>query len=194
MNHLPGEFVPIITFDGSNMPRMNRVVIMLGSNQGDRLKNLENARIFLGEEIGTTLSLSSVYETEPWGFTSEDRFLNQAVMLESCLAPQAVLDRIKAYEYSRGRRSRAQGYQPREIDLDILFYNDLILDSASLTIPHPLIPERKFVLLPLSEIMGEFLHPVEKKKVNVLAGICGDPLVVRRYQEITKGKSCDTIT
>jgi len=177
----------MITFDGCNLPEMNRVVIMLGSNQGDRMKNLEKANIFLEEELGPLLSLSSVYETEPWGFESKDAFLNQAVILGSCLLPRVILDRIKAYEYSQGRRNIDHSYQPRAIDMDILFYNDLVLESAGLTIPHPLISLRKFVLLPLSEIMGDYLHPVEKKKVKVLAAICTDPLAVRKYEVITAG-------
>jgi 2-amino-4-hydroxy-6-hydroxymethyldihydropteridine diphosphokinase len=140
--------------------------IALGSNLGDRQTNLELAIASLPPLI-QPLQNSSIYETLPWGYMEQPAFLNQVLKAETELAPNQLLDHLKEIEYKLGRRPSVQ-YGPRLIDLDILFYNNLILDTPSLTIPHPHLHERAFVLVPLAEISLDFHHPVIDQSVRQL--------------------------
>ena len=148
---------------------------MTGSNRGDRAGLLEEARRRIGLRVGAVTQASAVYESEPWGFSDDRLFLNQALAVETELEPTAVLDAVQAIERELGRRRETtpesggeRVYESRPIDIDILFYDDLILRTERLTIPHPLIREREFVLAPLREIMPDYLHPVYRKPVREL--------------------------
>jgi len=153
---------------------MKIVFLGIGTNLGDREVNLKRAIGLIEEYIGPVLQFSSVYKTEPWGFQTEDEFLNQVVKVETVLTPSGLLGKILMIESLSGRVRSTQRYSSRLMDIDILLYEDLILDSETLKIPHPLISERKFVLIPLCEIASEMIHPVLKKTISELLEICKD--------------------
>ena len=146
---------------------MPRVFISLGSNIGDRSKFLSLALTSLAPDF-RIISKSSVYETDPWGYEDQEKFLNQVAELETAIQPAEVLEKLKSIESNLGRKTGFR-YGPREIDLDLLFYDDLILDTEQLQIPHPRIPERAFVLIPLQEIAPDFVHPVLGKTIMELS-------------------------
>ena len=141
--------------------------IGIGSNLGDRYDNCHRA-IELLKKSGLIVSKqSSMYETEPWGVTGQPAFVNMAIEIETELAPQRLLALLKRIEKEMGRQETAR-WGPRIIDLDILIYDEIVLQNDALTIPHPLMHEREFVLGPLSEIAKDLLHPVLKKKISDL--------------------------
>jgi len=140
------------------MPRQHTVFIALGTNLGDRLANLRAAITSMAPQV-RVLAESAVYETEPWGFVDQPAFLNMAVRAETELAPPDLLGCLKTLEASQGRTPSFRN-GPRLIDLDILFYDNLMLDTASLVIPHPRLHERAFVLVPLADLAPDLVHPV----------------------------------
>ncbi|RPI37880.1 MAG: 2-amino-4-hydroxy-6-hydroxymethyldihydropteridine diphosphokinase [Nitrospiraceae bacterium] len=141
------------------------VYIGLGSNLGDRHKNCLRAIELLKQNGLSVTRQSSMYETEPWGLTGQPEFVNMAVETETELAPEPLLALLKKIEKDMGRRDIVR-WGPRIIDLDILFYDDITMNTDALTIPHPLLHEREFVLRPLSEIAEKKVHPVLKKKIG----------------------------
>jgi 2-amino-4-hydroxy-6-hydroxymethyldihydropteridine diphosphokinase len=154
---------------------MEKIIFLgLGTNLGDREKNLSMAVDRIGEEIGKVIRCSSVYETEPWGFQSENRFLNMVVKAGSSLRPSGLLGRILMIEAQLGRLRSGKGYKSRTIDIDILLYGSEVIKKEELEIPHPRIPVRKFVLEPLCEIAPDMIHPVLKVTFTELLAKCGD--------------------
>jgi 2-amino-4-hydroxy-6-hydroxymethyldihydropteridine diphosphokinase len=153
-------------------------VILLGSNIGDRANYLQQAAKSLEDRVGDISQKSSIYETVPWGFEAETNFYNQILILETNLPPQQILSIIQFIEAKMGRIRNSSGYTSRTIDIDILFYNDLIFNSPDLNIPHLHIHERKFVLEPLNEIIPDYIHPVMNKSIKELLSICKDKLKV----------------
>lgn len=146
---------------------MNLIYLSLGSNLGDREKNLETALSELKNEGIVILKKSSIYETAPWGYEKQPEFLNMAMEGLTLLEPYDLLKLIKEIENKMGRKKTIK-YGPRVIDIDIIFYNNIILKSEVLTIPHPLMHKREFVLKPLCEIASEFIHPELKISVKKL--------------------------
>ena len=142
------------------------VYLALGTNLGDRLANLKAAVAALPPAV-TVLERSAVYETPPWGVTDQPAFFNMAVKGETALAPLDLLAHLKRLEKDLGRLPSVR-YGPRLIDIDILFYDDLVLDTPGLTLPHPRLQERAFVLVPLADIAAEFVHPVLHESVQSL--------------------------
>ena len=155
---------------------LHRVVLSLGSNMGNRALLLRQAIRALSERVGPLAVQSSVVETEPWGFETRRKFLNQVVVVDTIMTAEAVLHTIFDIEQQLGRRRdydplhppATHEYQPRPIDIDIIFYDDAIVDSELLQIPHPRMHLRRFVLEPLCELMPEFVHPVLKKTMKEL--------------------------
>ena len=146
------------------------VYLALGSNLGDRLANLKQAIDALTPQMEVKAK-SSVYETPPWGFEDQPKFLNQVVKAKTYLDPQPLLKHLKRLEVALGRQASFPN-GPRLIDMDILFYDDLILNTSSLIIPHPRLHERGFVLLPLMELSPDLVHPLNKKSVREMVAEC----------------------
>lgn len=162
---------------------MAKVYLLLGGNQGDRFYSLNKATELIEQEVGNIIRMSSFYETEPWGFEHEDEFWNQVLVIESDLEPIEILNITQDIEARIGRVRKKNQYCERIIDIDILFYNDIVMDEERLTIPHPKIQERRFTLAPLAELDAEFIHPVSQKSVGQLLNDCKDLLKVSRLEE-----------
>lgn len=159
---------------------MNSIFLGLGSNLGDRKQNLLQAQALLNQ---TVIRASSFYDTEPVGFLDQPWFLNLVIEIESGLKPAKLLKRCMDVEKQMGRvRNIPKG--PRLIDIDILFYGNMIVNEPDLIIPHPAIPERKFVLDPMNEIAQDFIHPVLQKTISQLLQECPDPSVTIRRADL----------
>ncbi len=158
----------------------NQVYILLGSNRGNSWEYLAKAIELVSLHAGNVFQQSSVYETEPWGFSDEQNFLNQAIEIRTEQSPEELLKTLNAVEEWLGRKRTGNKYESRTIDIDILFFNNEIIETESLKIPHPLMHQRKFVLEPLAEIAGFFIHPVLKKTVGALLLECSDKTAVWR--------------
>jgi 2-amino-4-hydroxy-6-hydroxymethyldihydropteridine diphosphokinase len=139
------------------------IFLSLGSNMGNRLAKLKAAVLNLSPQISVKKK-SSVYETPPWGFVEQDAFLNQVIKAETYLEPEALLRHLKRLETALGRVPNFQN-GPRLIDVDILFFDDVVIDTPLLVVPHPRLHERAFVLVPLAEIEPDFVHPTLQKPI-----------------------------
>jgi len=165
---------------------LHNIYISLGTNEGDRLQNLQDAIGVLYKTIGNIEAISSVYETSSWGFESDD-FLNCCVELTTSLSPEKLLQEFKKIEQSFGRKEKVgKTYQARVLDIDILFYENEVLDTADLTIPHIAIADRNFVLQPLVDIAPNYSHPKLHKTLKELLALCNDDCKVTRIAEKLK--------
>ncbi len=153
---------------------MSKVFLGIGTNLGDRELNLEKAVEKIGEHIGRILQSSSVYETPPWGFDAENDFLNMVVSVETSLTPSEIIKKIVAIESMLGRERDQNRYSSRVIDIDILLYDDLVITEKGLKIPHRLMHERRFVLVPLCELAPDLIHPILQKSMSLLLEECRD--------------------
>ena len=158
---------------------MNKAYLLTGGNEGDRYLYLQQARANIELNCGRLLLISSMYETAPWGKTDQADFLNQVLLVETIMSPQSLLQAIFSIEVKGGRKRTVKN-APRTIDIDILFYNDLVLEEPGLNIPHPRIADRRFVLEPLNEISPDLLHPVLGKTIHQLLLECKDELAVKK--------------
>lgn len=155
---------------------MAHLYLGLGTNLGDKEQNLRCAVDMIEKRIGKTVSLSSFVVTAPWGFVSHNDFLNAAVCVETCMKPDEVLSVTQNIEREMGRNVKSVGgiYHDRIIDIDILLYDDIVMDTDRLRIPHPLMHTRDFVMKPLSEIAPRMIHPVMGKTMESLYyELCG---------------------
>ena len=159
---------------------MNEVYLQLGSNIGDRLDNLDQSIKIITERIGNVLEKSSVYESTPWGVENQRNFLNQVIFVKSNFDPYTILDLVLQIEKDMGR-IRIEKWGKRIIDIDILFIDDLIIESENLCIPHEFIAKRKFVLQPMCEIAPGFIHPKLNKTISQLLEECIDEEKVNVY-------------
>jgi 2-amino-4-hydroxy-6-hydroxymethyldihydropteridine diphosphokinase len=153
---------------------METIFLGLGGNQDDRWLLLARAKALISQNVGTINAESSVYETPPWGFESRDFFLNQVIQVITTLEPEALIQELQVIESSLGRVRGAQQYASRSMDIDLLFYGNRILQTENLQVPHPRLHLRNFVLLPLSEIAPDYVHPVLKKNMKELLAACSD--------------------
>ena len=141
---------------------------------GDRFNNLYKASCLIDKRIGPIIGKSAVYESVPWGFNHPNNFLNQVLEVETITDPETLLIQLQEIEKVLGRIRNSKRYSARTIDIDILFYAKLILNNESLVIPHPRITDRRFVLVPLCELIPDYRHPVLKKSIHELLNLCRD--------------------
>ena len=161
---------------------MPKLYLLLGGNLGDRPAYLQQARDKIATAVGPVMRSSGRYETAAWGKTDQPAFLNQVLEVQTELSPEQVLQTINAIEYDLGR-IRAEHWGSRVIDIDILFYDDLVQQSQRLTIPHPQLHLRRFTLQPLAEIAPQLVHPVLQKSIRELLQECPDKLEVREVDK-----------
>ncbi|QDK78096.1 2-amino-4-hydroxy-6-hydroxymethyldihydropteridine diphosphokinase [Spirosoma sp. KCTC 42546] len=148
-------------------------ILLLGANLGDRTLTLRRAIDLIAERVGLVVNASGLYETAPWGVTDQPTYLNQVLAVETMLEPEEVLTQTQAIEQELGR-IRLEKWGARVIDIDILYYDQLIWQTDTLTIPHPYLHQRRFTLVPLAEIAPAFVHPVLKKTTVELLEECED--------------------
>ena len=160
---------------------MNTVYLIIGGNLGDRIKNLHEAILRIETVVGKISQTSAVFETSAWGFTEQPAFLNQVIEVPTPLSAPEVLQAVLGIELEMGR-IRITKLGPRNIDIDLLFYNDEVISSPNLQIPHPDLHNRRFVLVPLAELAPQLIHPVLNKTIIELLHECPDLLEVRKYE------------
>jgi len=159
------------------------IILLLGSNFGNRKKYLDQATDLIEKRIGKIILSSSVYETEPWGFIDSIFFLNQIICLESSPEPEILMSNLMQIELDMGRERTEQKYSSRFIDIDILFYEDRIVKLEDLEIPHPRLHLRKFTLIPLNELFQDLIHPEFGVSIKELLNACDDTLLVQKFKE-----------
>ena len=152
---------------------MRKIYLSIGSNKGNRYSFIKEALRLIRKDIGKVILMSKIYETKSWGFHSDD-FLNICIMIKSELLPAELLNKLKNIEDRIGRIRNSTKILAREIDIDILFYSDKIVDYEDLIIPHPRLHLRNFVLYPLNDIASDFIHPILLKPINELLEECED--------------------
>lgn len=162
---------------------MSKVYLLIGGNLGDRIDYLQKAVNEIKKNIGNIISSSSVYETEPYGFKDEKQFLNQCLLVETSFSPMDVLQISRKIESSLGRIRKPGKYESRTMDIDILFYNERIINEIDLIIPHPELHKRNFALIPMSEINSGFIHPVLGEKIYNLLKKSPDSHKVVKYSD-----------
>ena len=146
------------------------VYLALGSNVGNRAANLKAAIAALPPQM-EVMAKSRVYETPPWGYANQEKFLNQVLQVQTYLKPEQLLKHLKRLEVALGREASFQN-GPRLIDIDILFFDDLVFESPIVTIPHPRLHERGFVLMPLMDLAPDLVHPLKKQSIRELIAFC----------------------
>lgn len=158
------------------------IFLGLGTNEGDRVENLKMALTLINDEVGDITALSGVYETDPWGFESSSRFLNMVANVTTRLAPAALLKKTQEIEKNLGRVRSQVRFSSRSMDVDILLFGNRVINQRELTVPHPLIPERRFVLVPLCDLIPGGIHPVLKQTFSELLMQCRDTGNVSRTE------------
>ena len=157
---------------------MEQVYLCLGGNVGDTRQYLSRAIELIDSRIGAVMQKSDVYRSEPWGMECDQWFLNQSVMVETEFEPQVVLEQCLQIEAELGRTRSGNGYEPRTIDIDIIFFGNQVISQPNLTVPHPFMHRRNFVLRPLCQIAPDFVHPVFGESLERLVEMCPDKSVV----------------
>jgi 2-amino-4-hydroxy-6-hydroxymethyldihydropteridine diphosphokinase len=166
---------------------MNRAYLLTGGNLGNRQQNLADACTQISRRVGMVEATSSLYETAAWGVTDQPSYLNQVVVVQTLLQPEALLQELLAIEQDLGR-TRRHKYDARTIDIDILLYNHLAISLANLHIPHEHLHRRRFALQPLSEVAGNYVHPFLGKTILDLLEECTDVLDVKKFASNNAGK------
>ncbi|MET0244770.1 MAG: 2-amino-4-hydroxy-6-hydroxymethyldihydropteridine diphosphokinase [Flavitalea sp.] len=155
--------------------------LLIGGNIGNRPENLSEAVRLISKRAGRIDAVSAVFETAPWGLADQDPFLNQAIAVNTSLEAENLLKVLLSIELEMGRLRQTKN-GPRVIDIDILFYGNEIIDTTILKVPHPLLAERRFALVPLCDLIPDFVHPVLNQKLSRLLEICPDPLPVSLFE------------
>lgn len=165
---------------------MNYAYLILGGNIGNKLDNLTKTRALINETVGRITKISDIFITAAWGNTDQPDFYNQAIGIETLLSPHDLLEHLLSIEKQLGRVRDDKKWSARTMDIDILFYNSETVNELHLKIPHPFIQERKFVLAPLAQIAGNFIHPVLGKSISTLLTECDDRSEIKILDQITK--------
>jgi len=163
------------------MEKMNKAYLLIGGNMGDREGYLSSARQWIEKMCGSIVSRSALYQTAAWGVENQDAFLNQALLIETTLSADQLIEKLLWIEERIGRK-REEKYGPRIIDIDIVLFNNEVIQSEGLIIPHPQMQNRRFVLEPLNEIAADVLHPVFQKSIGQLLSECPDKLAVQKFR------------
>ncbi len=158
---------------------MNTAYLLTGSNLGESASQLGLANQYISQKCGKIITQSAVYQTAPWGIQDQPFFLNQAIRLATELEPEALMQELLHIETLMGR-VRTIKFGPRVIDLDMLFFNDLIINTSILQLPHPAMTERRFVLVPMAEIAPKLVHPIFNKTIQDLLIDCTDASDVQK--------------
>jgi len=161
---------------------MHQVFLSVGGNIGNKRQNLQKVRMNIESRIGEVAGHSSVYETPPWGFSADDDFWNQVLLVKTELEPDELLSEIHTIEQLFGRKRKAGYYMSREMDIDILYFDEITVSNDKLIIPHPHISERLFVLVPLVELVPGMIHPVLNQTNRQLLERCKDKSAIKRIE------------
>lgn len=159
---------------------MNKVYLLIGGNMGNRVEQLQQATDLIQQKVGQVQKSSALYETAAWGKEDQPAFLNQALLVNTGMEPLPLLQTLLGIELEMGRE-RIEKNGPRTIDIDIIFYNDAIINEPGLIVPHPAMSLRRFVLTPLAELSPGLQHPVLHQSMQELLDDCTDPLPVTRF-------------
>ena len=159
---------------------MNKVVLLLGSNLGDGQLLFQQVISLIEKRLGKLEKQSALYQSPPWGFEHENNFINQVLIMNTEKDTEQVLQSCLQIEVDLGRKRKTQGYGARIIDIDVLFVNDEVMETESLVLPHPRLHLRKFTLLPLAELIPDFVHPTLNKTIQELLVACEDNSEVRK--------------
>lgn len=159
---------------------MHKVFLGIGGNIGNKQANFQKVSELIETELGKIIQSSSIYETPPWGFHSDDVFWNQVIVIETKLEAIELLWRIHKIEEDFDRKRGEERYASRPMDVDILYFDDVFMETKNLIIPHPRIPERKFVLVPLCEIAPEFKHPLRRLTNIEMLENCRDDSIIKK--------------
>jgi 2-amino-4-hydroxy-6-hydroxymethyldihydropteridine diphosphokinase len=161
---------------------MHKIFLGIGGNIGNKQVNFNKVYTFIKNELGEIVKRSSVYETPPWGFSANENFWNQVLIIETRFSPTDVLQKITEIENTFGRERETGKYNSREMDIDILYFDELIIETEKLVIPHPRIQYRKFVLVPLNEIAYDFKHPLLRLTSFQMLEKCKDESVILKLE------------
>jgi 2-amino-4-hydroxy-6-hydroxymethyldihydropteridine diphosphokinase len=159
---------------------MNKAILLIGGNLGDRTGHLQQAVEQIDKLVGKVEKTSALYETAAWGVTAQPHYLNQALLVSTDMDAQTLLQTVLEIEHQIGR-IRRQKWGARVIDIDIIFYNDAVINLPALKVPHPQMQFRQFVLVPLQEIIPDWQHPVLHQSISTLLEQCTDQLPARKY-------------
>lgn len=159
---------------------MAKTGLILGSNLDGKFEFLKSTIALLEKNVGEVVSVSSVYASPPWGYKSQNDYINQLLILETNLAPEQLLEKNLLIERVLGRERSENGYTDRTIDVDILFYDDVVMSDERLILPHPRLHLRKFCLVPILEVLPNWIHPKLNKNVGELLIVCEDKSDLRK--------------
>ena len=162
---------------------MNKVYLILGGNMGNRVAFLKKAIMLIESNVGTIKQSSLFYETEAWGMKNTLPFLNCVIEIYTSKDAETLLNILLDIETFMGRSRCKTSYESREIDIDILFFNHEIIETAKLVVPHARLHKRKFALIPMQQLNPNFVHPVYKKTIAVLLNECNDNCLVNMFTE-----------
>lgn len=163
---------------------MHKVFLGIGGNIGNKHDNFREVIKIIKKELGEIIKSSSIYESPPWGFEASENFWNQVLIIETEYSPEMLLKKIIEIEGKFGRKRETGKYDSREMDIDILYYDDIFMETENLVIPHPKIFLRKFVLVPLNEIAPDFKHPLRRFTSTQLLENCKDESVILKLDPI----------
>ena len=159
---------------------MHKVYLGIGGNIGNKQNNFDNVYQIIENELGRIIIASSIYETPPWGFQSDDIFWNSVIEIETSYSPEELLSKIHSIEEKFGRKRGNEKYSSREMDIDILYFDDIFIETETLIIPHPRIHQRKFVLVSLNEIAPNLKHPLLRHTSFEMLENCKDESVIKK--------------